>query len=186
MTILDTVPYEPLSREDQQLVEILAHLPHHIVKHHYDDHLSNFVLYEISKGFGLTKAAYMVDNPDFDHLRGVAGYCNKQMQTPHSDIWSNIESVRGDLIQKPFQDNIGKHMGQSVKRKQVPGAESVAHLQELSDLAKTWGMENPACLVWESKHGNHGVFVFEKGSQIGVWRYSLLGRIVALLSLCGL
>lgn len=182
MTILDAVPYEPLSREDQQLIEILAHLPQRMVKHHHDHHLSQFVLYEISKGFGLSKAIYLVDNPDFDHLRGIAGYCNKEMQVSHNDIWSNLDSVRGEIVEKPFHENVKKHLTESFKRKQG----EFSNLQELHDIGVKMGMENPACLVWDGRNGNHGVFVFEKGSQVGVWRYSLLGKIISLLSLCGL
>src|SRR3990167_7100649 len=64
------------SPRHHQVLSSLSRLPRKIVAFHNTNYTAQFVLHEIALRdcFNLGKAAYFVDNPDFDCLRGVAGY----------------------------------------------------------------------------------------------------------------
>ena len=64
-----------LERQNRMLHH-LAQLPRLMIDVHGRDNISEFILHELCSEpcFNLRKAAYLVDNPDFNCLRGVAGF----------------------------------------------------------------------------------------------------------------
>ena len=69
----------------------LTHLPRKIVSLNGAENLTEFVLHDLcqSRCFNLPKAAYFVNNPDFNCIKGVAGV--------HAD-----ELFQGDAISAQF------------------------------------------------------------------------------------
>lgn len=73
-----------MSPRHKQVLVCLSCLPHKMLSVHGLSNATEFVLHELcqSSCFNLKKAAYFVDNPDFDRLQGVAGF-NKEEEYTH-------------------------------------------------------------------------------------------------------
>ena len=58
------------------LLQKLSHLPKKIVALEGLEHTPSFVLHELcnESAFNLSKAAFFIDNPDFNHFKGIAGF----------------------------------------------------------------------------------------------------------------
>ena len=71
----------------QQLLKCFTHLPEQILSLHDIDNVTEYVLHSlcVEDCLNLSKAAYFIDNPDFDCLKGVAGF-NKQEETYTYDV----------------------------------------------------------------------------------------------------
>ena len=58
----------------------LSTLPQKILSLHGRADLAEFVLRDLchERCFNLKKAAFFIDNPDFNHLKGIAGFCHEE------------------------------------------------------------------------------------------------------------
>jgi hypothetical protein len=161
--------------EQYLLVDSLSQVPHKILKNYHLESLSQMVLHELGHQgcFGFNKAVYFIDNPDFDHLIGVAGFCKADCKHHKNDMWSNPDSFSGDMKCANFNNDI---------RKIALKCNSF----DLRELGKSAGMKNPEFFRWDMKHGNHGILMFEQGKELSSWNKNLLMNAAALLSLCGI
>ncbi|MFC1854263.1 hypothetical protein ACFLY6_00130 [Candidatus Dependentiae bacterium] len=167
-----------LSASERGLVDGILALPHKIVQNHHVDGLAQLVLYDISNPgrFGLKKAAYLVDNPDFDCLHGIAGFHHGEFEAPPDDVWKNpVESAKtmNDLT---FNKNVRSFKSCSLNRQK----------SDHSKILSEFEIENPSTIGWPMKYGNHGIFIYESRDDVCVWRKSVLASIVALLGLCAI
>ena len=66
--------------DNKQLVDLLLELPNRILHHEDLEPLAQIILHEVchKDRLGLKRATYLVDNPDFGCMRGVAGYCKDE------------------------------------------------------------------------------------------------------------
>jgi len=158
------------TEQQEQLVERLTRIPSLIVEHHDNPALSRVVLAEICQCFGIERSAYFVDNPDFDHFVGAAGYDR-----------NDVHSLATITDQPPSQlhDAVQQLLETSQKRKNTDAGES----EILKQLAQTIGIANPAVMTWDMKHGNHGVLVFEPELPDTKLK-ELFKRALSLLGLC--
>ena len=73
---------KPNSLNDKHIdiLDKLCHLPRKILSLHGHDNITELILHELcnEQCFNLEKAAYFIDNPDFDCFKGVAGHCRSQ------------------------------------------------------------------------------------------------------------
>jgi len=169
--------------EQLQVVERISYLPHKILQNHHIHGLSQLILHELghSNCFGLKRAVYLVDNPDFDHLIGAAGFCHKECEFHQPDLWKAPTSFAKDMKFAYFHNDMKKLVLPSLKRKDI----NLHDANEIKVLGQWTGMENPQSISWNMKHGNHGILIFEKDSDLSPWKQELLRNAVALLSLCG-
>ena len=172
-----------LLEDDRVLVDALLGLPHKIIKNQHVDGLAHLVMHEISKPerFGLQKSAFLVDNPDFDCLKGIAGYSHDS-HAHLDDVWQNPDSFLNMLGGATFNDHIKGFESQSLKKNNrdmnVPDVAG-----EISEMI---GIRNPSVILWDMKHDNHGLFIFEPPKNACIWRHALLSNVVAFLSLCAI
>lgn len=140
------------------IIERLSTLPRKILGLHGRDNTVEFVLHELARQdcFDLEKAAYVIDNPDFDCLKGVAGFQRPEVCTFESDIWSepdnfsqHMKGCQYNTTVRNYQRNSGVKSGQ----KDEDIVKEVAH-----DL----GFETPFYYSWNMKHDNHGILLYEK------------------------
>lgn len=172
-----------LDKDYYRLVDHLSKLPHKILQYHHLDSLPQIILYELGNvnGFGLTRAVYLVDNPDFDHLVGAAGfYCDECCD--EGNCWQSVDSFSEKIKEDRFNSKIKNIVRQSLKRQDLDLSES----EDIRDLSKTMGFEDPKIFSWNMKHGNHGILIFEHADEMPEERLNLLKNAAALLSLCGL
>lgn len=144
------------------LLRTLSHLPKKIVLlYGFDQHpgnISEFVLHDFcdSSCFGLTQAAYFVDNPDFNCFKGVAGVCRKEAIHCEKkfNVWDQPEKYNTCMQQSPFNQKVRsiEHTSIAHQKDEKNTVDTVAH--EL-------GFSHYDYYKWPMKHGNHGFLVFE-------------------------
>ncbi len=174
---------DSLTVSERKLVEDILALPHKIVQNHHVDGLAQLVLYDISHSgrFGFKKAAYFVDNPDFDCLHGIAGFSDGEFE-PEEDVWVSPAKHIGSMNGLAFNKNVKAFRSNSFNRKKI----DISDTSQICDLTGELGIEKPHAMGWQLKHGNHGIFVYEPREDVCIWRKSVLASIVALLGLCAL
>lgn len=167
-----------------RLVDHLSKLPHKILQYHDHDSLPQLILHELShdSGFGFKKAIYLVDNPDFDHLVGAAGFCCDECEKDKEDIWGSPDAFLSDIKGACFHDEVRKIALHSIKKKDETLSGAVADIEEIG---RGVGMEHPQFYAWKMKHGNLGILIYEQEKDLTEAQRNLFENTVALLSLCG-
>jgi hypothetical protein len=174
-----------IDSHDGTLVVQLLELPHKILAHNDIDGLEQIVLHELGHDhhFGLSKAGYLIDNPEFDCLKGIAGYCKGECHLHKEDLWQEPHLFAGDMQEAPFHQKVSHFLDASISRKNDGSAFTG---DSLVALAENLGMHNPGFLTWKMRHGNNGILLFEEGDSLEhtARRRDLLNHFAALLSLC--
>lgn len=183
--------HDPQSRDgthldtQHEIIYNLSHLPHRILQHYDIDGLSQMILHELchKNNFGIPKATYLVDNPDFDHLIGAAGFHDKECHLHKKNLWEEPGSFLSDMKEATFHNDVRKFFKNSLKRRDINLDDS----DEVRGLGHFMGMQNPKFFSWHMKHGNHGLFLFDNGdAEFPEWKQKLLRNVAAFLSLCSI
>ena len=139
-------------------LRILNRLPRNILRLQGSENVSEFVLHDLcSECFAFNKAAYFIDNPAFNCLKGVAGYNHDESYT--GEIWQDPESFSNHMQSSSFNQKVRRCMQYSCKNCDQPDE------KVLETLAHDLGMENFEYCSWDLKHENHGYLLYEKGGQ---------------------
>ncbi len=139
------------------IYECLSCLPEKMISVHGAKNLSEFLLHELANEsvFNLEKAAYFVDNPDFNTFKGVAGYNKNERCTQLADIWNKPE-VFTDYMAKAKFNNIVRGISRpSLKSSNANESEIV------KEISGYLGLKNPKYYTWNMKHDNHGILIVE-------------------------
>lgn len=166
---------------DTHLLHTLIDLPHRILQSHDVDELSPMVLHELGHDhhFGLNKAVYLIDNPDFDCLRGVAGFCKDECKLHKANVWDQPHEFAKDMTSAQFHQQMKAFNDSSICRHHNNLAQ-----EQLAALGEKLGIKNPSCCMWPMKHGNHGILIFEEHDNRLARQKNLIDKVTALLSLC--
>ncbi len=165
---------------DATFLQEFLKIPRHILSNRDIDGLAHVVLHAIGHDshLGLNRAAYLVNNPDFNRLQGVAGFSKDECRFHDSDVWENPSAFSKRMEKAPFHQKIKTVVRQSFHKNMSP----VHHAQLLS---QELGMKMSDVHVWDTKQGNHGIFIFEEGARAVCRKIDgLLEQIAALLELC--
>jgi len=164
-------------RRQQAILESLSRLPEYLIKHHEEQRLADLVLHHMCKDdcFGLQKAAYLVNNPDFACLKGVSGWHREDMPVD-SCAWAGQDIVLSHLERSSFHKNIQNIQACALDHK--------VDDNELQDLAREIGFENPRYIIFPIKHGNEGIFLYEKMHTDAHELTSVITRGACYLGLC--
>lgn len=159
----------------------LSCLPRKIVGLHGNENVTDFVMYELCAEhcFNLDKAAYFVDNPDFDCLKGIAGHARSERFSPSSDdIWRDPQAFTNHMRKSPFNSAVRGFSHESMKKRGTTD----------DDIAKTVaqaiGITCHGFFSWDMKHDNHGIFIFESSCALDQDVKSHLVDGLALFSFC--
>jgi hypothetical protein len=173
-----------IDSEYYRLADHLSRLPHRILQHHHLETLPQMILHELGhdKGFGFKRAVYLVDNPDFDHLVGAAGFCKDECKHHQKDLWINPSTFCHDMKQASFHHEARQLALCSLARKDV----NIQDAPGVKEIGEKLGMQHCEVFSWNMKHGNHGILICDPGRELEPWRRALLSNFVALLSLCGM
>lgn len=174
-----------LLQRQHGMIHQITHLPHKILQFHDIDGLSQMILHELAheNTFNLKKATYLVDNPDFDHLIGVAGFCCDECRYHKNDLWKTPHSFVDDMKSATFHNDVKNFLKNSLRRKDINLNDS----DDVKELGHYLGMVEPGYFSWNMKHGNHGILIFDKGTNVfDDWEKKLLTNAAALLSLCSI
>ncbi len=162
----------------QELAENLIDLPNKIIQNYELTHLTQLVLHSLGHNdcFSLDRAAYFVDNPDFDQLLGAAGYLKEECcYSQVGDLWKDPYNYSQHMKNATFHKKIQEILKTSIKRQNIDFNNS----KDLKSLANELEMTNPKFISWNLKYGNHGVLIYEASSG-----EELLSKAVSLLAFC--
>ena len=163
-----------ISPRHHKVLNRLSNLPKRILSVHGIDNLSELVLHDLSAEhcFNLEKAAYFVDNPDFNCFNGVAGF-NQQEKYPDADhIWDKPDTFSQFMRRSPFNQQVQDIQRPSCRRAKITDEQIVA------ELAPQLGIKNPRSYAWNLKHDNHGILIFEHDEHDTVGEELLHGLCV--------
>lgn len=148
-------PFSPNSQ--LYILQKLSSMPRKMLLLHGSDNTTEFVLHDLCNEhcFNLHKAAYLVDNPDFDCIQGVAGF-SQQEAYPKEDIWQD-------------PDKFSRHMQEALFNQQVRSfTKSSCHNSTggISDetiyaIAKELHFDNVHYCCLDMKHNNKGILIYE-------------------------
>ncbi|MCB9493530.1 MAG: hypothetical protein H6679_04625 [Epsilonproteobacteria bacterium] len=177
----------PEHEHEESLLDSLVSLPHKILCHHEIQGLPELVLHELGHDscFGLNRSIYIVDNPDFDCSRGVAGYCKDDCKYHKQDPWQEPHAFHKDMCEAPFGKCVRSFNNKSFLRNHKDDNDHTLSPDEIDALCKAFDVKNPACFTWKQRHGNHGILIFDGGNDMRLEkRKKILANCSALLSLC--
>jgi hypothetical protein len=167
---------------DTALLKFLHKLPQKIVRIHCHglENIPEFVLHDFCHEacFNLSKAAYLVDSPDFNCCKGVAGISHheKDFCADIHDIWQEPDRYTSFMSSSPFNGKVRSLAGESIKNgSERDMIEKIAHQLEFSD---------PEYITWPMKHDNHGILIFESKNNDCDDMKEYLEHGVYFLSLC--
>lgn len=148
---------EHLERQNR-ILHKLSSLPKQILLFQEQQRLPEFILHEISceDCLNLNKAAFLVDNPDFDCLKGIAGVSREELFSSGSSIWEDPHKFSVHMDSSEFNNKVRNHTQVSCKRCETPDNEI------LSKVAEMLGMKTFNVCTWNMKHDNHGFLLYEK------------------------
>ncbi len=178
----ETVLPEAFSLEDRSLISAVVSLPQRILAYHNLEGLTDLVLHELAheECFGFKQALYLVDNPDFDQLVGRAAAHEDECEDHKKNMWETPKSFAEDVGKGEFHRKV---RGISEKSFTRGVDDNNAHIKQFSAFGSDLGMEHPHAIVWNIKHANRGVLLFEKRKELTPWHMGVLSKVVALLGL---
>ena len=139
----------------------LSCLPRKILGLHGRDNVIEFVLHELGKEecFDLKKAAYVIDNPDFNCLKGVAGFCRSEAYSSKKDIWDEPDLFSEHMKRATYNKKVRSFLQEShVKKGEKPE-------QIIEQICRDLGFEKPSFYSWNMKHDNKGILLYERNSK---------------------
>ena len=142
----------------QRLLKCFTQLPQQILSLSDVDNVTEYVLHSLcDEGcLNLSKAAYFIDNPDFDCLKGLAGF-NKD-----EEIYTCDTVLNDEVHFREHMDSCA--FNKKVRAINLPSARKLVESQDkcVQRLATILGIRNPMYHTWTIKHDNYGLLIFER------------------------
>ena len=162
---------------DTKLLKCLVDLPKKILSLPDNDHVSEFVLHGLCNEdcFNILRAAFFIDNPDFNFFKGVAGFSKAEPHAESNHMWDDPIAFMDYMKRSPFNKTVREFMGENIKT----GSEK--DLKAL--IIESLEFEKPEMHVWDLKHENRGVLVFEHEYN-DEWEEEHFLNSLHLLSFC--
>jgi hypothetical protein len=140
------------------IMDCLSHLPRKMLALHGKENMPEFVLHELchENCFNFNKAAYFIDNPDFNCCKGIVGFSRAESYVNNGNIWEFPDAFTAHMQSSPFNQKVRQWSYCSLKKTPVNEEELVAKVA--SDL----NLKDPHFCTWNMKHDNHGILIYEK------------------------
>jgi len=149
---------DELIQRQANILRSLSVIPKKILSLHGRDNLTEFVMHDICQEncFNIQRAAYFVNNPDFNCLKGVVGVSIPEVpQGLWTDIWRQNEMFSTYMRNSPFNRKVRNFSQCSLEGVDIPNDEII------EGVSRNLGIKNPSYFSVDMKHGNHGLFVYE-------------------------
>lgn len=144
-------------KRKENVLKCLCSIPQQIIQLHGVDNMTEFLLHHLSAPdcFNLCKAALFIDNPDFNHLKGVAGIESKAAYQD-GNHWENPKDFTNHMLKKEFNNKVRSIAQDSFHHHEQPKHETIIH-----SLADELSLNNHSHFSWPLKYNNHGIIIFE-------------------------
>ncbi len=141
----------------EAIVRCFTHLPKQILTLHEMDNVTEYVLHSLCEEgcLNFSKAAYFIDNPDFNFLKGIAGFDKADEIYTCESVIAEDGSIVPQQNNCTYNEKVREISIYSPKRSGEPLDKVVQKLVDALD------MSNPSCHSWNIKHDNFGVLVYE-------------------------
>ncbi len=136
-------------------------IPKKLLKLHNVDNVAEFVLHELAHEncFNLKKAAYFIDNPDFNCLKGIAGFCKQEAYPKTETMWHEPSKFCEHMSNVEFNQKIRSFCTGSCR---LAGETDEVVARQI---ANDFDIKDFRYCVWPMKYDNHGLLVYEKMNQ---------------------
>ncbi len=143
------------NKREYEVMLCTTSLPQHMIRHHGVDNMTEFLLHNLCQTgcFNFTKAAYFIDNTDFNHFKGIAGVARHELYK--KDHWQNPEQFSDYMKQSNFNQKVRTIERESIGVKNKRPEKTVQEIAELLEL------KDPAYAMWQIKYDNAGLLIFE-------------------------
>lgn len=170
--------YELLQRQNK-ILKCLSGLPRRMMQLQGTDNVTEFVFHDLCNKdcFNFDRAAFFVDNPDFNCTKGIAGFNREQAFTQADNIWGVSQKFSEHMTSSPFHAKVRSLMFCSLKKSE--NEQELAH-----DLANDLGFSNYAFCSWNMRHDNHGLVVYERAEACDVATQECILDGLSMLSFC--
>lgn len=150
-----------LLRRHKRLLGCLSGLPKKMISVDSLDNIPEFVLHGLcnKECFNLERAAYFVDNPDFDCFKGVAGFLKSENDRDYDTIWQDPESFASIMQESEFNQQVRAFLSKSVS------ASEKNFEQIVTEIGVELGFENPRSCCWDLRCFNKGILIYEKSDD---------------------
>ena len=165
--------------KERELLAKLGGFPRNMVQNHHLENLSEFIIHDICSqdAFNINKAAYLVNNPDFTCLKGVAGY-HQPESFKKENSWQLPKEFTSHMKQSDFNQTV-----RSVNDKSLIMQDNGPEQAKVQALIERFNMRDPVCHTWNMKYDNQGIFIFEKPEESEIVNDHLL-NFLHMLSFC--
>lgn len=166
------------TRDHYEALLRLGGIPEKMIMTHGCENLAEFVLHTLCKdpSLALTRAAFFLDNPDFNCFKGIVGVCNKE-HFQHDDTWNHVTDFSNHMRNAAFNQAVRSVSRDSILR---TGAQWARCAEEI---AHEVAVENHGFQTFAVKHGNTGLLVFTP-SELSEHSRAMINAGTALLGLC--
>lgn len=149
-----------MSADQNKFLLNLLQLPQHILKNSHTSGMVDLILGHLASKecFNLKKAAYLLDNPEFNCTRGICGVETCGLEEVIENPWNCVEEAINQVSNQEFNKKIKCFTTNSLKNKKgKPCSE-----EEIIEFGrKHLELENPMFIEWTGRHGNHGLLFCE-------------------------
>lgn len=158
----------------------LSSIPQKILSLHGRADVAEFVLRDLSHEscLNLKKAAFFVDNPDFNCLKGVAAYHCEENPTECEHLWDQPDEFMSKIQSSSFNKRVRDLWLPSMQRVEGSQAEIIQQIGNVLEI------EKPLACALDVKYGNRGVLIFEKRDQDNLLIEKYVRQGVSLLGFC--
>ena len=171
------------NKKENTLLYHLHSLPKKIMNLHESEYcMPEFILYDLCHAdcFNFGKAAYFIDNPDFDYLQGMVGINREDHSLYHHDHWDKPDDFHQAMEGSEFNKKVRDVCRKSMKR------HGESEQEVAQDIATRLQLQHPHCYCWQMKHNNHGFLVTENAetNDEESWKNEYLHNSLYFLNFC--
>jgi hypothetical protein len=162
------------------ILQTICTLPQKMVALYEQENVSEFVLHELCQDycFNFDRAAYLVDNPDFNCLKGIAGFCKSECFSDKKNMWKNPALFNDHMKRASFNQQVRDIFKESLRKKGERDSQIV------QEMAQELAMKNYSFFSWDMRNANHGILMYETGESSCVVPNECLVNGLSLLSFC--
>jgi hypothetical protein len=171
---------DKLLERQHAMLSCLAGVPRKMLSLHDVHNLTEFVLHDLchERCFNLNKAAFFVDNPDFNCTKGVAGFSREELPKDSEMCLNDPDAFSEYMKTSSFNRKVRSLMQCSLT------SLSDSHEEVAKQLAQDLGLRNYAHCSWGMKHDNNGFVLYEKANMQDTFADDYMLNGLSLLSFC--
>ncbi len=170
-----------LSKRQIAVVQRLTRIPRQLLYTGEYENPAELVLGELCHidCFNVSRAAYFVDNPDFDCARGIAGYDSSDHDGVLENCWIEKDAFGARMQCSSFHTHVRSLLPASIHR-------TSDRAYALAELAQVLDIRVPAVTFFDMPYDNKGFVIFEKPTEDIVELESFWEDACSLLAFCPL